>query len=67
MALEIAVATSSVKSWRRVSISAGNGFAAFEVAIITPHGRPSTQIGTAIEERMPISRTLAAMTPEASS
>jgi hypothetical protein len=37
------------------------------VAIITPHGRPSTEIGTAMEERMPISRTVAAMTPGASS
>jgi hypothetical protein len=63
--LEIAVATSSVKFWRRDSVSAGKG-APFDVAIITPHGRPSTKIGTPMEERMPIPRTVAAMTPGAS-
>jgi hypothetical protein len=33
--------------------------------IITPHARPSREIGTPIEKRMPISRTVAATVPAA--
>jgi hypothetical protein len=47
-------------------VSAGNG-APFEVAVITPHVRPSTEIGTPMAERTPIRRIVAAMTPGASS
>ena len=63
----MAAATSSVKSWSRDSVSSGKGLGPFVVAIITPHGLPSTEIGTPMENRIPKSRTVAAMTPEACS
>ena len=65
-AFDMAVATSSVKPWRRASVSAGNG-TSFDVAIITPHVRPRTEIGTPMEKRIPICRIVSAMTPGASS
>jgi hypothetical protein len=67
LALEIAVATRSVNSCRRSSAPAGNGSPPLDVAIITPQVRPWTEIGTPMEERMPSPRTVAAMTPGASS
>jgi hypothetical protein len=45
----------------------GNRAAPFDVTVITPHVRPSTEIGTPIAERMPIRRIVAAMTPVACS
>ena len=66
LALEIAVATNSMKLWRRVSVSAANGLR-LGLTIITPQSARSTEIGTPMEERIPSCRTVAAITPDASS
>ncbi len=60
----IAVATSSVKEARRVSVSGGSGCSRVEPAKIIPHRRPSTMTGVPTAERMPVSRTTALSGPE---
>jgi hypothetical protein len=62
--LAIAVATSSVKLASRPSVLATCGVAAVDSAIIAPHARPLTTIGTATAERIPASRaSFAAISP----
>jgi hypothetical protein len=62
--LEIAVATSSVKSESQASVSAGNGCDGFaEMATVTPHVAPSTRIGTPTPEWKPDSRATRAIVP----
>ncbi len=62
-ALETAVATSSVKSPIRVSVSAGNGSARVVDAAMTPQRRPSTLIGQPTDARMPRACSLARYRP----
>jgi hypothetical protein len=60
--LVIAVASSSVKSVRRASLSAGS-LAAVAETTIAPHMRPAAVIGTATVERIPTRRTYSAISP----
>ena len=62
-AFATAVATSSVNSTMRLSVSSGRGRSVLELTAKTPHSRPSTVIGAPTEERHPISRPAAAATP----
>jgi len=64
-AFAIAVATSSVNSAIRVSLSTGRGFARAEAAMTTPHSRSLAMIGAPTAERTPRSRSLAASAPGA--
>ena len=53
---EMAVATSSVNSSMRDSVSAGIGSSVRVAAIMAPQSRPSTTIGLPTVEPMPASR-----------
>jgi hypothetical protein len=57
-ALAIAVPMSSVKPASRASVSAGSGSCRVDATNMTPHGRPSTLIGTPTDARMPDSRLM---------
>ncbi len=65
-ALAIAVATSSVKSASRASVSAGSDVSCVDSTPIRPHSRPSTLIGAPTDDRMPRSWAASATAPEAS-
>ena len=58
------MATSSVKSAIRDSVSGGNGASCLADAAITPHGRPPTTIGQPTDDRMPSARASRAIGPE---
>jgi hypothetical protein len=51
-AFAIAVATSSVKSASRYSVSGGAGLSWTEPTAMTPHSSPSTMIGTPTADRI---------------
>ena len=55
-ALAIAVATSSVKSASRASVSGRDGSSPRDSTVIAPHSRPSTVIGAATAAQMPSAR-----------
>ena len=64
---EIAISASSVKPRSLDSVSAGSGRSSLEDAVIRPHSRPSTTIGTATEEETCILwRSRSAVVPPAS-
>jgi len=63
----IAVVTSSVKAAILASVSTGSGCSSLDETIITPHWLPSTTMGAPTDERIPSSRSMAAIGPEASS
>ena len=62
-AFEIAVATSSVKSASRDSMSSGRGSLWLVAAIRVPQSRPSTTIGPAAAERTPSTCAIAPTAP----
>jgi DNA-directed RNA polymerase specialized sigma24 family protein len=64
-AFAIAIATSSVKDARRASESRGRVRPVLEPAPIIPQSRPSTMIGLATAERMPVSWAVTLSGPEA--
>jgi hypothetical protein len=66
LAFAIAVATSSVKSARRASVSAGSRSSPVDATTMTPHSRSSTLIGAPTAELMPRARASSAAAPEAS-
>ena len=65
-ALAMAVATSSVKSASRASVSGRQRSSPGRDTVTAPHNRPSTLIGTPTTERMSNGRTRSAIGPEAS-
>ena len=59
-ALAIAVPTSSVNPASRASVPAGSCSSQVDIALMSPHSRPSTLIGAPTDERMPRSRATSA-------
>jgi len=62
-AFATAVATSSVNWPRRATDRSGIGSGSVEIAMITPHNRPSTLIGVPMADRNPALRAVRAISP----
>ena len=66
-AFAIAVATSAVNFTIRSSVSGGGDSSFFQLAVMTPHGLPSTEMGAETLERRPVAWASSASAPPADS